>query len=187
MFKWDLGDGVDLRVLELRHAAEFLEFVTDNREYLGPWLGWANRLSSVEDAATWLRRGVTRYAEDGLPWVGIWLDGRMVGGLLFFPIERAIRGTEIGFWLGAGAAGRGLMSRAGRAMLGYAFDTMQLNRVALQAEVDNLRSRALAERLGFTFEGVRRQIWVNAGRYVDMAGYSMLAEEWRRLAPDGAA
>jgi ribosomal-protein-serine acetyltransferase len=180
MFRWDLGSGAELRVLELRHAAIFRAFVAANRSYLGPWLEWAYTITTLEDAEAFIRRGMARYAEDGLPWVGIWQDGQMVGGMLFFPLERPPRSTEIGYWLGESAAGHGLMSRAVRAMLSLAFDELQINRVALQAEVDNARSCALAERLGFSFEGVRRKSWVNQGRLVDMAGYAMLAEDWRR-------
>jgi ribosomal-protein-serine acetyltransferase len=181
MFRWDLGSGADLRVLEVRHAEEFLAFVSANRDYLGRWLSWGHTIHTVEDAQAFIRRGVTRYAEDGLPWAGIWEDGCMVGGLLFFPLEPLPRATEIGYWLGEAASGHGLMSRASRAMLSLAFDELGLNRVALQTQVDNVRSCALAERLGFTFEGVRRQSWVNQGRFVDMACYAMLAEDWRRI------
>ncbi|MEI7645934.1 MAG: GNAT family protein [Chloroflexales bacterium] len=180
MFRWDLSDGAELRMLELRHAAAFLAFVAANRAYLGPWLEWAHTITTLEDAQMFIRRGIARYAEDGLPWVGLWQDDEMVGGILFFPLERPPRSTEIGYWLGERATGHGLMSRGVRAMLCLAFDDLQINRVALQAEVDNARSCALAERLGFSFEGVRRQSWVNQGRLVDMAGYAMLAEDWRR-------
>jgi ribosomal-protein-serine acetyltransferase len=178
VFKWDLGGGADLRMLELRHADALLEFVAANRSYLGEWLGWANTMLTTDDAQAFIRRGITRYAEDSLPWVGIWQDDAMVGGLLFFPLDRMIRATEIGFWLGEHATGRGVMSRAVRAMLGLAFDDLQINRVVLNAEVSNSRSRALAERLGFTLEGIRRQAWLKQGGYIDMASYAMLAEEW---------
>jgi ribosomal-protein-serine acetyltransferase len=183
MFKYDLGDGADLRILELRHAAALLEYVEQNREYLGQWLGWANSMATIEDAQSFIRRGLARFADDGLPWVGIWQDDRMAGGILFFPIERPIRSTEIGYWLGQQAAGRGLMTRAARAMLGFAFEELQLNRVGLLAEVANARSRAVAERLGFAFEGVRRQGWINGEQLVDIAVYSMLASEWRGVRP----
>jgi ribosomal-protein-serine acetyltransferase len=179
MFKHDLGDGAELRILELRHAAEFLAFVDANRMYLSVWLGWPRRITSVDEAEQFIRRGLMRFAEDGLPWAGIWQEGRMAGGVLFFPLEQAIRATEIGFWLGQEFAGRGLMARAARVMLGHVFDALRVNRVGLLAEVDNARSRAVAERLGFAFEGVRRQGWVNGDRLVDIAVYALLAEDWR--------
>jgi ribosomal-protein-serine acetyltransferase len=179
MFKHDLGDGAELRMLEMRHAAEFLEFVEENREHLAEWLPWARIVTSLETAQEFIRRGVTRYAEDGLPWVGIWQDGQMAGGILFFPLEERIRATDIGYWLGHRFTGRGLATRSARAMLGFVFEELKLNRVGLQAEVDNLPSRAVADRLGFTYEGVRRQGWLNGDKLVDAAVYSLLASEWQ--------
>jgi ribosomal-protein-serine acetyltransferase len=177
MFRFDLEDGAELRILERRHAEELLEFVSANREYLGEWLDWARTMATVDDARRFLERGVDRYASDGLPLIGIWLDGRMAGGILFFPLNRHARSTEVGYWLGPHAAGRGIMTRALAAVLDHVFGEMGLNRVGLQAAVDNERSRAVAERLGFTFEGVLRQSWPRGEGYTDNAVYSMLAGE----------
>ena len=179
MFKHDLGQGAELRILEMRHAAEFLAFVDENREHLAEYLPWASIVTTVETAGSFIGRGVTRYTEDGLPWVGIWQDGEMAGGILFFPLEERIRATDIGFWLGKRFTGRGLMTRAAGAMLGYVFEELGLNRVGLQAEVGNVRSRAVADRLGFIFEGVKRDGWLNGEELVDVAVYSLLAAEWQ--------
>jgi RimJ/RimL family protein N-acetyltransferase len=181
LFKHDLGDGAELRILEARHAAEFLQFVNENRAFLGRWLRWGETIKTVEEAEAFLRRGVKGFVEDGLPWVGIWDDGKMVGGVLFFPVESRILSTEVGYWLSEGATGRGLVTRAVNAMLDYAFATLGLHRVALQAEVGNEKSLAVARRLGFTEEGIRRAASVNQGQYVDMLAFSLLAEEWARI------
>jgi ribosomal-protein-serine acetyltransferase len=179
MFKHDLGDNAELRILEMRHATEFLEFIQANREHLSVWLGWGETINTLEDAQHFIKRGVTRYAEDGLPMIGIWQENTMVGGLLFFPLSRSIKGTEIGYWLGQTATGRGLMTRAVRAVLSFAFNDLKLNRVGLHADVRNTPSRALAERLGFTLEGIERQSWLLHGQLTDNAAYSMLADEWK--------
>jgi ribosomal-protein-serine acetyltransferase len=181
MFKFDLGDGADLRFLEMRHAPVFLEFVAANRDHLGVWLEWGHTIQTLEQAQGFIKRGITRYAEDALPWVGLWLEGRIVGGILFFPVDRQAKSTMIGYWLGADAAGRGLMSKAVRAMLGFVFDDLGLNRVELQAHVDNHKSRAVAERLGFIFEGVLREVWTLRGKPVDHAAYAMLKSDWTAL------
>jgi ribosomal-protein-serine acetyltransferase len=179
MFTHDLGDGAELRILEVRHAKEFLAFVERERAFLGKWLTWAITIESLEAAENFLRRSTTRLAEDGLPWVGIWQDGEMVGGVLFFPIDKMINATDVGYWLAQKATGRGLITRATAAMLDHAFLTVGVNRVGLSAEVGNDPSMAVANRLGFTREGVRRATWKNNGKYVDMVGFSMLADEWR--------
>lgn len=181
MFSYDLGEGAELRILEMRHASAFLAFVEENRDYLGEWLGWAYSVNTLEAAQNFIKRGITRFAEDGLPWAGIWLDNHLVGGILFFPIEAPIRATEIGYWLGKNATGRGLMTKAVRAMLDFVFHDLHLNRVGLIAEVTNVRSQAVAERLGFGFEGIKRDGWINHDQYVDVAVYAMLASDWAQL------
>lgn len=181
MFKFDLGDGLDLRILERRHAAEFLAFVDANRAHLSVWLNWGTSIVTLADAEKFIERGLNRFAADGLPCTGIWLDNVMVGGILFFPVDALPRSTEIGYWLGESASGRGIMTRAVRAMLSFVFDDLKLNRVALQTDVRNTRSRAVAERVGFTFEGIRRQAWVMHEELIDFAAYAMLASDWRAL------
>jgi ribosomal-protein-serine acetyltransferase len=64
-------------------------------------------------------------------------------------------------------------------MIAYAFCSLNVNRVEIRAEPSNTRSRAVAERLGFTMEGILRQV-VNMGdRFADRAVYSLLREEWQ--------
>lgn len=179
MFKHDLGDGADLRILQRYHAPAFLKFVEENRAYIGEWLDWANHTHTVEDAERFIQRGLDRFAQDGLPWVAIYQDNQMAGGLLFFPVDPRTRSTELGYWLGKNAAGRGLMTRAARAMLEFVFTELKLNRVGLIADLDNARSRATAERIGFVYEGIRRGGWSRNNQFVDVAAYSLLADDWR--------
>jgi ribosomal-protein-serine acetyltransferase len=180
MFTHDLGDGAELRILEARHAEAFLAFIETNRAYLRRYIPFARSIQTVEDARNFIKRGLTRFAEDGLPWVGVWRGGEIVGMMLFFPLDSQIRATEIGYCLAEQATGQGLMTRAARAMLSFVFDELGLNRVGLQAEVNNQRSRAVADRLGFPFEGIRRANAVDDDdAYVDMAFYAMLASDWR--------
>lgn len=179
MFKHDLGGGADLRFLEMRHAPEFLEFVLANTDHLGVWLEWGHTIQTLEQAQDFIKRGITRYAQDGLPWVGIWLENRLVGGILFFPVEAWAKSTMIGYWLGENVGGQGLMSKAVIAMLSFVFDELGLNRLELQAHVDNHKSRALATRLGFAFEGILRQVWTLHGQAVDHAAYAMLKSDWK--------
>ncbi|MGL5852178.1 MAG: GNAT family N-acetyltransferase [Phycicoccus sp.] len=175
--------GLRLAVLVHHHAEAFLAHVDHDRDHLAPWLGWAaaDRMSTTEHARAFIGRGLARLAEDGLPWLGLWHDGRIVGGTLFFPVDRFSRGTEIGYWLSPSVGGRGVGTRMVRTALRFAFDGAGLPRVGLKAEVDNRASRRLAERAGFTAEGIERAGHVTSRGAVDMATYSMLASDWQRL------
>jgi RimJ/RimL family protein N-acetyltransferase len=85
---------------------------------------------------------------------------------------------EIGYWLRAGARGRGAMTRAVRLVVRWAF-AQGTERLQLRADVDNLPSRRVAEQVGFRLEGVLRSAHWNGrlGRRQDWAMYSLLAGE----------
>ena len=178
MFSYDLGGGAELRLFEPRQAADFLTLIEENREFFGQWLSWVDRIKTLEDARKFSQEGVDQFAEYGLSGMGIWQDNKLVGGIIFYSIERMINATKIAYFLAQSANGRGLMTRALRPVLTYVFEELKINRVGLEAEPSNLKSNRLAERLGFTFEGIRRDGWRSKGEFVDIAVYSMLAADW---------
>jgi ribosomal-protein-serine acetyltransferase len=90
------------------------------------------------------------------------------------------RAASLGYWLSEDEEGRGTMTDPVRALVAHSFTQWKLNRVEIRADVENVRSRAIPERLGFRQEGILRQAYrVSEDRYSDDAVYSMLASEWR--------
>jgi ribosomal-protein-serine acetyltransferase len=70
------------------------------------------------------------------------------------------------------------MTSACRSLIHYLFSELQLNRVEIKACTDNLKSRAIPERLGFKHEGTIRQAeWIR-NKFYDFEVYGILAEEW---------
>jgi RimJ/RimL family protein N-acetyltransferase len=86
---------------------------------------------------------------------------------------------EIGYWMRSDARGRGVMTRALRLMVRWAFDEGGAARVQLRADVENVASRRVAEKAGFQLEGVLRSAHWNPrlGRRQDWAMYSLLPGE----------
>jgi ribosomal-protein-serine acetyltransferase len=73
------------------------------------------------------------------------------------------------------------MTAAVAALVNHAFDGLQLNRLEIRTAVENARSRAVAERLGFRFEGTLRQSYrVTDERYSDDAVSSLLRSDPRQ-------
>jgi ribosomal-protein-serine acetyltransferase len=180
-----LPRGCALRLLEESDAEELFALVDRNRDHLLPWLPW---LHGTRDPAATLEfiRTTRRQAaaNDGLQ-VAIVDRGEIVGVAGFHRVDWVNRATSIGYWLSAERQGRGIMTEAVRALVDHAFTVWGLNRVEIQAAVDNHRSRAVPERLGFREEGVRRQAERHGDRYLDLVLYAMLAADWRssRRAP----
>jgi RimJ/RimL family protein N-acetyltransferase len=91
------------------------------------------------------------------------------------------RRAEIGYWLAPAARGRGVATRAVRLLSGWALSELGLMRLALHADTDNLASQRVAERCGFTREGLLRSYEERNGRRYDLVVFSLLRED---LQPD---
>jgi ribosomal-protein-serine acetyltransferase len=86
--------------------------------------------------------------------------------------------SEIGCWLEPDAEGRGLITMACRILLEWAFQVRGMNRVEWICRADNERSKAVAERLGMTLEGVLREAWKVGDEYVDKQVWAILHSEF---------
>ena len=82
--------------------------------------------------------------------------------------------VEIGYWVKAGARGRGVATRALALLARWAFDELGAARVELRAEPDNVGSQRVAEKAGFTREGVLRSVLDFKGRRRDAVMFSLL-------------
>jgi RimJ/RimL family protein N-acetyltransferase len=125
----------------------------DARAYIG---GLGEQAFAITDSAT---RGV-------LGSIGVrWNDTGDVG--------------EIGYWLRAEARGGGLMTRALVLVSRWALARDGTARLQVRADVENVPSRRVAEKAGYTLEGVLRSAHWNAriGRRQDWALYSLLPGE----------
>jgi ribosomal-protein-serine acetyltransferase len=101
-----------------------------------------------------------------------------LAGIVGITVDRANRSAAIGYWLDEASGGMGVMTAAVAAVVEDGFRRYRLMRVEIRADVENVTSRAIAERLGFHLEGVMRQSYrVVEERYSDDAVYSLLASD----------
>jgi RimJ/RimL family protein N-acetyltransferase len=107
------------------------------------------------------------------------LDGLYIGNAGLHRISWEDRRATFGIFIGEKKYwGKGYGTDATRAIVRFAFDQMNLNRVDLQVLDDNERGIRCYEKIGFVREGVQRQYRYREGRYVDMIMMSILREEY---------
>jgi ribosomal-protein-serine acetyltransferase len=166
-----------LRLLEEADAEELYGVVVENREFLARWMPWA-AAQTLEDTREFIRTSRRQLGDNQGFQVAMVIDGRIAGVLGFHRLNWPNRSTSIGYWIAEHAQGHGTVTEAARALTDYAFETWKLNRVEIRAGVENVRSRAIPERLGFVEEGVMRQAELVGDHFVDHVVYAMLAEDW---------
>jgi ribosomal-protein-serine acetyltransferase len=176
----DLPGGACLRAFEESDADELFALTDRDRAHLEPWLPWVAFTTSPADSLEFIR--ITRRqldTDEGMQLALVDADGVLAGVAGFHRFDWPNRATTIGYWLGADHLGRGLMTAAVRALVDHAFGERGLHRIEISAAVENARSRAIPERLGFREEGTRRQAERHGERYLDLVVYAVLAPEWR--------
>jgi len=180
MFAISLGDdGAELRPLEIWQAEEFLAHMDRARELVDPWIPFASFATDLDSARALLQRYAEKQASDTGRLYGIWLDGTLVGGVLFRIFDAESGNCEVGCWLEPSAEGRGLVTRAAGKLIDWAVDERGMHRVEWHASAGNTRSLAVARRLGMRCDGVLREAYPYRGERHDTAIWSVLAPEWR--------
>ena len=171
----DLGDGAVLRRLTMDDLDEIWALVDVERPRLEPWMPWTESTRTIDDQWQWLESVV--HDQRTLDGCGIFVDGRYAGGvgLRWDPFD--VRG-EIGYWIAAAYEGRGLVTRAVRALVEVGFRDLGLHRIEIRAGVGNTRSRAIPERLGFVAEGIERGGERGSIGFYDLVVYAILDDEW---------
>ncbi len=177
MFSYSLGDDAELRLLEEAHVGELYRLTDANRAHLRQWLPWVDDTRSVEDTRCFVRVATQQFASNQGYECGIWWRGQLVGTIGNHRIDWRNGSTSIGYWLGEAYQGRGLMTRACRALVDHAFRTLRLHRVEIRAATGNLRSRAIPQRLGFREEGILRDGEWLYDHYVDLVVYGRLSSD----------
>jgi ribosomal-protein-serine acetyltransferase len=178
VFAYPLADGAELRPLEPWQAEEFAAHVARVRPHLAPWVQFAARVVDIESARAMLQHYADEQARDGGRLYGIWRDSTLIGGTLFRTFDAQAGVCEVGVWLAPEAEGRGLITRAVLHMIDWAIRVRGIARVEWRTATDNVRSKAAAQRLGMTFEGVMRSSFLINGVRRDTEIWSVLADEW---------
>jgi RimJ/RimL family protein N-acetyltransferase len=106
-------------------------------------------------------------------------DGLVIGELTLWLRSVVHRQGEVGFAFRRDVQRQGYGSEALVAMLGIAFDRVNMHRVYGRTDTRNVASGALMERIGMRHEGdLRHEEWFK-GEWADTGVYGMLEDEWR--------
>ncbi|MFB5189162.1 GNAT family N-acetyltransferase [Alicyclobacillus fastidiosus] len=178
MFVHTVNSDTSLKLFEIRDADALFRLTDASRAYLREWLPWVDGTRTAEDSRMFIQLTLEQFASNNGFQSGIWWKGQLVGGIGFHNIDWSNRKTSIGYWIGQGFQGNGIMTSATRALVDVAFDYYGLNRVEIRAAKENHRSRAIPERLGFLNEGCVRQAEWLYDHFVDHVIYGMVSAEW---------
>lgn len=108
-------------------------------------------------------------------------EPRQLLGAIGLTMHPEHRRAELGYWLGIPFWNQGYMTEAARAVLRFAFDALELNRVYASHFVRNPASGRVMQKSGMTCEGTLRQHFLRWDRPEDLVYYGILKDEWIQI------
>lgn len=99
-------------------------------------------------------------------------------GAIGLHFNQAHANAELGYWMGLPYWGEGYMTEAAGAVVRYAFEVLNLNRVFACHFVRNPASGRVMQKIGMVYEGCLRQHVLKWGQFEDMAYYGILKSEY---------
>ncbi|GAA5021645.1 GNAT family protein [Terrabacter aeriphilus] len=170
-----------LRPLRVDDEREWQRVRGENADHVRPWEPTLPPGSAARAPVSFRQfvrdLDVEARADRAMPWC-IEVGGRIVGQVHLFGIVRAAQQSgAAGYWLDAGATGRGIATRALALALDHAFGAGGLHRVEVNIRLDNERSLRVVERLGLRDEGIRERYLHIDGAWRDHRSFALTVED----------
>jgi len=154
----------------------------DGEEEIVRWLDAIPQPYREAEANSWIEQASAGWRDETSAQFAVTdtTSGELVGSVgVGWVGEREERVAEVGYWTRRDQRGRGLATRAVGLASRWAVRELGCERLQLRADTDNVPSQRVAEKSGFTREGVLRSVHFNPrlGRRVDFVMFSLLPGE----------
>lgn len=140
-------------------AQALRDAVAESRDHLRPWMPFADEHQTIEESRDWIIQQQAAWLLRRTMNMGIWdtaSPDSYLGGIGLHPHDWDVGHFEIGYWLRKSAEGHGYMAEAVSLLTHFALNDLKANRVEILCDAQNIRSAAVARRLGFVHEGTLR-------------------------------
>jgi [ribosomal protein S5]-alanine N-acetyltransferase len=170
------GPSIALRYATAADAPSLLELGSDPE--VTRFFSWGPYASIDEPLAYIAGLAGERERGERLDFVIVDRGDRPLGVIGLSELSRRDRRAIVGTWLGRAHWGTGVNSEAKGLVAHLGFALIGLERLGAYADLDNPRSQAALERLGFAREGRLRRWHRHGDRVHDVLVYSWLRDEW---------
>ncbi len=110
--------------------------------------------------------------------MGIWFRDGLVGVITLSIVEDRDTAAEFGYWIDGEHEGKGIVTRCVHALMEYAIDNMRMERFYIGCALNNARSRAVPERLGYRLQATIPNGEVVGEFIYDRVVYEIQSTEW---------
>jgi ribosomal-protein-serine acetyltransferase len=179
VFTLDAGDGITLKAYTLDDAPVLFAAVEESRQFLSQWFPWVAANTTVDDSRRFIEDMCQKADMQEELALGIFFGDALVGSIGLHHWEHPLKRAQLGYWVSRNAEGKGFATRAVRCLIHFVFANTDIGKLEIHYAAANVRSAAVAARLGFAKEGVLRRACVRNGIVDDLVVTGLLREEWQ--------
>jgi ribosomal-protein-serine acetyltransferase len=178
-FTIKIDEQLSLKLRGPKDADSFFILVDKNREAFRQYLYWVDNTNTPADVEKFIQDCKEKFENKKGADFGVLYEGKWIGSMGFHEIDNINNKAAIGYWLDKDFQGKGIMTKCVQTIIQYGFEELGLNRIEILCEVTNIKSKAIPERLNFTFEGtLRANHKINAIFHDDLL-FSLLKCEYK--------
>src|SRR5690606_18745889 len=135
------------------HAEKFWEAREASLDVLYPWMGWADKTTTLEENKIFLAKKAAEFiTRESLMMLAFTHDGEFVVSTGLHDIDWRNGTIEIGYWAKKSAHGKGYVTEAANALTRYAFEVLKMRKVCIGMDSENAASEAVPKRLNMVKE-----------------------------------
>ena|SRR3990167_10623079 len=152
-------DRLFIRPTQATDAKMINEAILESFDELHFWVEWCDHKPDLNETEKYAREAAENWIakKSDEPYLQlIILDkhtNEFIGATSFHHYNWKIPYVETGYWIRTSKSGNGYVTEATNAITQYAFKQLKVKRIALTCDPDNVKSKNIAERLGYTLEG----------------------------------
>ena len=170
-----VDENIRLKEIGFEHLRPIFNTIDSQRDYLGEWLPFVELTKDIYFTNQFIENYLN---SDKINLTFAITYQKQFAGLIGLKdTDLDNQKTEIGYWLSENHQGRGIITNSCKTLIDYVFGNMNINRIQIKAATENLKSRAIPERIGFKQEGIERDGELHTRGFVDLAIYSLLKKE----------
>ena len=200
MFNLTVDENLHLRNIHPNDAEALFDLIERNRTRLRPWIDPSSLPETAKAARLFTVHCLFNFYGDTAdpseldqyylelesyfpPLIrpidlGIWVHDKLVGSIVMSHMKDSTTALEFGYWISGEYEGRGIITRCVSVLMDYAIDNMHIQRFVIGCAVNNQRSRAVPERLGYRLHVTKPKGEIVGEFIYDRAVYGIRSTEW---------
>ena len=159
-------------------AEEIFQLVASDKEHLRPFLDFVDLATDSSGQLNYINLKLKKDSEGTDKLFCITFKNKIVGCADLHNMDQQLRKAEIGYWIHSDYKNQEIISQVVRKICDYAFNYLNLNKLIIIADTENLASNRVAQKAQFTFVGTDVDDFMMNGSYRNMNKYALLHQNF---------